>query len=99
MTPPADLANEIDRIVEAYDAATLPELPQHGRATVSFADLCAGWDRFADLVNAIGVALVKPLAEDAPEALRRAGELVDDDAFRLSYRLSHVGDALARRLV
>jgi hypothetical protein len=99
MTPPPDLADEIDRIVDAYDAATLPESPQHGRATASFADVCAGWGRFADLVNAIGVALVQPFAEDAPEVLRRAGELVDDDAFWLSYRLSHVGDALARRLL
>lgn len=99
MTPPRRIADEIDRLVDALDEATLPERPTFGRATAGFADICAQWDRLMVRVNAIDAAIAQPFTTTAPSTLQQAGELVEDDVFRLSHRLVRVGEALAQRPV
>ena len=99
MTPSRTVSDEIDRMVEALDEATLPEYPTTGRATASFVDICMQWDRFVARVAALGAAIAQPFAEGSPLALAQADVLVDDDVYRLSHRLRRVGEALAQRSV
>lgn len=99
MTSPRAVIDAVDRLVEALDEATLPELPTNGRSTASFADICAEWDRFAARVNALGTAIAHPFDRGSTLELLRADRLVDDDVYRLSHRLRRVGEALAQRSV
>jgi hypothetical protein len=85
----------VDEMIEALDAATLGAV-QRRKATSSFAFIVASWDRFRVLVDALETALTNPLDPAAAMVLKRAAELVDQDAYRLSFWLTHIAEATER---
>ena len=94
--PPLDLIRLIDGIVAEFDADTIDE-PYTSPATSSFETIADEWERFRLLVDALDHALSDPLAEGSADTLKRGEELTGHEAYRLSFWLTHIGDAIQRR--
>jgi hypothetical protein len=96
MTPPPEIVAEVDRLVAELDHYILVDPSEP--TTSSFAVIAVAWGRFMRLVGLLDAAVASPFADSSAPALRRAGELVGGDAFRLSFWLVHIGEAIARRI-
>lgn len=93
---PRAIVDEVDALVVELDTATIAE-PFTAPATSSWKVIAAAWHRFKSLVDALDEAVAAPLAANSPKAFVRAHGLVGDEAYRLSFWLTHVGVAIARR--
>lgn len=90
-----DVIERVDGLVSQLDQATIEnvELP----ATSSYAVIVEEWERFKMFVGHVDAAVADPFSDDAADWLSRADRLTDHDAYRLSFWLTHVAEAISRQ--
>ena len=95
MRPSRPVIERVDQLVAQLDGVTTEDV--HLPATSSYAVIVVAWKRFKTLVDYVDAAVADPFADDAVDWLSHADRLSDHDAYRLSFWLSHVAEAIARQ--
>lgn len=93
--PSPDTIARVDALVAALDRDTIDE-PFEPPATSSYEVIVVAWASFKALIDGIDGVIGSPFAEGSADVLCAADALVAQEAYKLAFWLTHVGEALSR---